>query len=155
MRWVFQDVRYGFRMLRANAGFTIAAILCLTLGIGATTAIFSVVNAVLLKPLPFRNPDQLVRVYTEFPQFPNGGLHRFWTSPPEYDELQRGLTSWQNLEAWAVGGANLSGGGTSEPIRVNVTNVTGGMLQMLGVTPLTGRVLTPEDDIPGVQPTAV
>jgi predicted permease len=150
-----QDIRYGIRTLRTNAGFTLAAVLCLTLGIGATTAIFSVVDAVLLKPLPFRNPDRLIRVYTEFPNFPKGGLRRFWTSPPEYDELKHGLNSWQSLEAWVAGGANLSGGGMSEPIRVTVTNLTGGMLQMLGVGPVAGRLLTPEDDVAGAGRTAV
>src|SRR5215471_9943107 len=149
MRLIWQDVSYGVRMLRSNLGFTLAAVLCLALGIGATTAIFSVVSAVLLKPLPYRNPDRLVRVYTEFPTFPKGGLLKFWTSPPEYDELKRGLKSWEALEAWVAGGANVSGGGTSEPIRVNTANVTGGLLQMLGVPPVAGRSLAAEDDVPG------
>jgi len=155
MHVVWQDIRYGARMLRSNPGFTAAAVVCMALGIGATTAIFSVVDAVLLKPLPYRNPERLVRLYTEFPTFPKGGLRRFWTSPPEYDELKRDLKSWDALEAWTVGGANLSGGGTSEPIRVPVTNVTGGMLQMLDVTPTLGRLLTPEDDVPGATRVAV
>jgi predicted permease len=155
MQVVWQDIRYGTRMLRSNPAFTAAAVLCMSLGIGATTAIFSVVNAVLLTPLPYRNPERLVRLYTEFPTFPKGGLRRFWTSPPEYDELKRGLQSWDALEAWTIGGANLSGGGTSEPIRVQVTNVTGGMLQMLGVAPTLGRLLTPEDDVPGATRVAV
>ena len=155
MPFVSADIRYGFRMLRSNPGFTVAAIICMTLGIGATTAIFSVVSAVLLKPLPYRNPEELVRLYTEFPTFPKGGLRRFWTSPAEYDDLKRGLKSWDALEAWTVGGANLSGGGTSEPIRVTATNVTGGMLQMLGVPPIAGRLLTPEDDVPGATRTGV
>jgi putative ABC transport system permease protein len=152
---VWQDIRYGAHMLRSNPGFTAAAVVCMALGIGATTAIFSVVDAVLLKPLPYRNPERLVRLYTEFPTFPKGGLRRFWTSPPEYDELKRELKSWDALEAWTVAGANLSGGGTSEPIRVPVTNVTGGMLQMLGVAPTLGRLLTPEDDVPGATRVAV
>src|SRR5215471_3015509 len=122
MHFVWQDIRYGTRMLRSNLGFTVAAVFCLALGIGATTAIFSVVRAVLLKPLPYRHPERLVRIYTEFPSFPKGGLLRFWTSPPEFDDLRRALKSWDGLEAWVVGGANLSGG-TAEPMRVNVTNV--------------------------------
>ena len=77
MHAIWQDVRYGVRMLRSNLGFTLAAVLCLALGIGATTSIFSVVSAVLLKPLPFKNPEQLVRVYTEFPTFPKGGFAAF------------------------------------------------------------------------------
>jgi predicted permease len=142
-------------MLLSNPGFTLAAVFCLALGIGATTAIFSVVSAVLLKPLPYRQPERLARIYTEFPSFPKGGLLRFWTSPPELDDLQRGLKSWEGLEGWVDGGANLSGGGTAEPIRVNVTNVTGGLLQMLGVPPSAGRLLSPEDDVPGGARSAV
>ena len=75
-----QNLRYGLRMLGKNPGFTAAAVLCLALGIGATTAIFSVVNAVLLRQLPYANADRLVRVFTEFPNFPNGGLRHFWVS---------------------------------------------------------------------------
>ena len=96
---MWYDVGYAIRMLASNRGFTLAAVLCIALGIGATTAIFSVASAVLLKPLPYRNPEQLVRLYTEFPTFPNGGLRRFWTSAPEYDDLKRGLNSWSALEA--------------------------------------------------------
>jgi hypothetical protein len=80
----FKDIRYAVRMLVSSPGFTAAAVLCLALGIGATSAIFSVVHAVLLRPLPYKEPGRLVRLYTEFPTFPNGGLRRFWTSPPEF-----------------------------------------------------------------------
>ena len=69
---------------------------------------FSLVNAVLLRPLHYRDPDRLVRLYTEFPNFPNGGLRRFWTSAPEWDELSRELQSFSSLDAWASGGVNLS-----------------------------------------------
>jgi putative ABC transport system permease protein len=84
MRFISPDIRYGFRILRSNPSFTVAAVICMALGIGATTAIFSVVSAVLLKPLPYRNPEELVRLYTEFPTFPKGGLKRFWTSEARF-----------------------------------------------------------------------
>src|SRR5579862_4213258 len=78
------DLRYASRALLAKPAFAAAAAICLALGIGATTAIFSVVNAVVLRPLPYAQPERLARIYTEFPTFPNGGLRRFWTSSPEY-----------------------------------------------------------------------
>src|SRR4051812_17392036 len=105
-----RDLRYAARMLFRSRSFTAAAVLCLALGIGATTAIFSIVNAVVLRPLPYREPDRLVRLYTEFPTFPGGGLRRFWTSPPEFLELRRDLKSWENLEAFTTNGVNLGGG---------------------------------------------
>lgn len=144
-----QDLRYGLRVLAANRGFAIAALLCLALGIGATTAIFSVTYAVVLKPLPFRQPDQLVRLYTEWPTWPKAPMKRFWTSPPEFDELKRELQSWQALEAWSTGGANLSGGGAAEPARITIASVTGNLIPMLGVAPVLGRSISPEDDNPG------
>src|ERR1035437_125730 len=134
-------------MLAKSPGFTAAAVICLALGIGATSAIFSVVHAVLLRPLGYRDPGRLVRLYTEFPKFPNGGLRRFWTSPPEYDELKRDLASWESLDAWSTGGVNL--GGAADPIRVTAASVTGGLFPSLGVSPALGRAITPADDVPG------
>jgi hypothetical protein len=95
-----QNIRYGLRMLARNPGFTAAAGLCLALGIGATTAIFSVVNAVLLRPLPYAQSGRMVRVFTEFPNFPNGGLRHFWLSAPEYFDLKRDTHSWEAFEGW-------------------------------------------------------
>jgi len=149
----FKDVRYSVRMLAKSGGFTAAAVVCLALGIGATSAIFSVVHAVLLRPLGYKDPSRLVRLYTEFPTFPNGGLRRFPVSPPEYDELARELHSWETLDAWATNGVNLAG--AADPIRVNSCAVTGGLLGSLGVPPEIGRLITPQDDIPGVAPTVV
>ncbi len=148
-----QDLRYGVRMLLQSPGFTAAAVVCLALGIGATTAIFSIVYAVLLKPLPYSQPDRLARIYTEFPMFPNGGLRRFWTSPPEFLDLRKYTHSWQTLDAWVTGGSNLAGG--NEPSRVTASFVSGGLLDALGVQPLRGRLLTPHDDENGAPLTAV
>src|SRR4051794_17592701 len=138
MQTLLHDFRYGVRILARSPGFTVAAVLCLALGIGATTAIFSVVNAVILRPLPYSAPEQLVRIYTEFPTFSNGGLRRFWVSPPEFLDLKRDLKSWESIEGWVNSGINLSGG--TEPIRVTASNVTGGMLSSLGTAPLMGRL---------------
>ena len=153
MSTFFKHLRYATRTLAATPGFTAAAIVCLALGIGGTTAIFSVVHAVLLRPLGYREPDRLMRLYTEFPKFPNGGLRRFWTSPPEYDELSRELESWESLDAWTMGGVNLAG--AADPIRVTSCFVTGGLFPSLGVSPAIGRAITPADDIPGAPQVAV
>jgi len=142
-----QDLRFAFRQLLKNPGFAGAAILCLALGIGATTAIFSVVNTVLLRPLSFGEPERLVRLYTEFPGFPNGGLRRFPFSQPEYLDLKRTATSWEAIEGWVNTGVNLAG--EQEPTRATASFVTGGMLKMLGVGPLHGRIITEMDDEPG------
>src|SRR5215510_5815527 len=148
-----QDLRYGIRMLLGKPGFTVVAVLTLALGIGANTAIFSVVYGVILKPLPYQQPEQLVRVYSEFPGFPGGGLRRFWISPPEFLDLQRDSQSWQSLEGWVNGGANLTG--SVDPIRVTASFVSGGMLESLGVTPTAGRSITPDDDKVGAPQVAV
>src|SRR5258708_2162724 len=95
-----RNLKFALRQLIKNSGFTSAAVLCLALGIGATTGIFSVVNAVLLRPLPYARPDELVRIYTEFPTFPNGGLRRFPFSQPEYLDLRRDAKSWEAIEGW-------------------------------------------------------
>lgn len=147
METLRQDVIFALRMMRKNLGFTTAAVLCLMLGIGATTGIFTVVHAVLLKPLPYSHPEQLVRVYTEFPTFPNGGLHRFWTSAPEFFDLRRDTHSWASLDAWATGTANLAG--KTQPVRVNGASVSGGLLATLGVAPFKGRLISQDDDITG------
>jgi len=142
-----QDIQFALRMMGKNLGFTTAAVLCLMLGIGATTGIFTVVNAVLLQPLPYSHSEQLVRVYTEFPTFPNGGLHRFWTSGPEIIDLKRDTHSWASLDAWISGGANLAG--TTEPVRVTAAYLSGGLLETLGVAPVAGRLIAQSDDVPG------
>src|SRR2546425_11194087 len=92
-----QNIRYGLRMLARNPGFTAAAMLCLGLGIGATTAIFSVVNAVLLRQLPYAQADRLVRVFTEFPNFPNGGVRDFLGSAPGDLGLKRDTKSLETV----------------------------------------------------------
>ncbi len=150
---LLQNLRYALRQLGRSGSVTAAAILCLALGIGATTAIFSVVDAVLLKGLPYSDSARLVRIFTEFPTFPNGGLRHFWVSAPELLDLRRDLKSWQQIEGWVIGSATISGNG--EPVRATQGYVTGGMFPMLGVQPLLGRFVTPQDDAPGTATVAV
>ena len=87
MQTFLQDLKYALRMLKKNPAFTAVAILTLAVGIGANSAIFSVVNSVLLRPLPYQQPGQLVRVYSEFPTMQ---LQKFWLSAPELLDIQRG-----------------------------------------------------------------
>jgi|tagenome__1003787_1003787.scaffolds.fasta_scaffold20982568_3 predicted permease len=147
METFWQDLQFAARMMRKNLGFTAAAVLCMMLGIGATTGIFTVVNAVLLRPLPYAHPEQLIRIYTEFPTFPNGGLPRFWASGPEFLDLRRETHSFSSLDAWATGGINI--GGKTQPVRLNGALVSGGLLNSLGVSPIMGRLLSESDDQPG------
>jgi putative ABC transport system permease protein len=141
METFIQDLRYAQRMLRKNLGFTTVAIVTLALGIGANTAIFSVVNAVLLRPLPYREPTQLVRVYSEFPTMQ---LRKFWLSPPELLDIQKEAKSWESIGAWAAGGQNV--GTNGEPLRVTSAGITRGLIDTLGVQPAQGRNFTAEED---------
>jgi len=150
-------LRYSLRTLARKPLFAATAILCAGLGAGATSAIFSVVNAVLLRPLPYAHSDRLVRVFTEFPKevssISNSGFRHFWLSPSEFFDLKRDTHSWDAMEAWVNTTANLAG--QDEPVRATVSYVTGGILEMLAVKPLLGRLLTPADDQPNLPATAV
>ncbi len=149
-----RDIRYAVRTLLRNPALAITAIACLALGIGANTAIFTVVNAVVLRPLAFKDPERLVRVYTEFPTYgSSGGFRKFWVSTPELLDLRRLTSSWEYLEAYTTTGVNLAG--SAEPVRVTASNVTGGLMPMLGVAPQIGRVLAPDDGVFGAPLTVV
>jgi putative ABC transport system permease protein len=154
---LLQDLRHGLRGMARNPGFTAVAVVCLGLGTGATTAIFSVVDAVLFRSLPYSQSNRMVRVFTEFPTEVSStsptGFHHFWLSPPEYFDLKRDTHSWDEFEGWANSTANLAG--NEEPIRAPVSYVTGGLLGMLGVQPVVGRLLSDDDDGPNVPATAV
>jgi predicted permease len=141
MQTFLQDLKYALRMLKKNPAFTTVAILTLAVGIGANSAIFSVVNSVLLRPLPYREPGQLVRVYSEFPTMK---LQKFWLSVPEMLDIQREAKSWEAIGAWAPGGQNV--GTESEPLRVTSAAITRSLINVLGVQPVMGRNFTEEED---------
>ncbi|MEN3326447.1 MAG: hypothetical protein V7638_1254 [Acidobacteriota bacterium] len=141
MQTFLHDLKYALRMLKKNPAFTTVAILTLAVGIGANSAIFSVVNSVLLRALPFRQPDQLVRVYSEFPTMK---LQKFWLSPPELLDIQREAKSWEAIGAWAPGGQNV--GTESEPLRVTSAAITRSLIDVLGVQPERGRNFSEEED---------
>ena len=115
---VMRDVRHGLRMLRRSPGFTAVAVLTLALGIGANTAIFSIVNGVILRPLGYPQPDRLMYLTTQFPSL---GFAEFWVSPPEYMEFRELNRSFSSVGAFTTGEANLIAG--DRPIRVRTANV--------------------------------
>src|ERR1043165_384149 len=110
MENLFKDVRYGMRMLTRNPAFTVVAVIALALGIGANAAIFSVVNAVLLRPLPYAEPDRLMMIReTKLPQFPE-----FSVSPGNFLDWQKQNTVFESMVAIGSGAFNLSDGGEPE-----------------------------------------
>jgi len=139
-----QDVRYGLRMLGRNPGFTAVAVLTLALGIGGNTAIFGVVNAVLLRPLPFRNSNQLVRIWAK--DMRNGSQHDV-ASYPDFADWAAENHSFQQLAAYSGRAYNLSGG--DRPERLRGSRISAGLFETLGVKPALGRDFLPEERQPG------
>src|SRR5262245_22899153 len=139
-----RDVRHAARMLAARPGFTAVAVLTLALGIGANTAIFSVVRSLLLEPLPFRDPERLVMIWeadAENPQRTN------ILSMPNYSDFRRGVKAFEESGIFEYLTFNLSGDGEAE--RVNGLRVSASAFRALGVEPLLGRTFTPVEDAPG------
>ncbi len=129
---LWADLRYAARALAKNPGFAAVSILTLGLGIGASTAIFSVVDAVLLRPLPYPDPQQIMRVWE---QAPDG--HRMEFADPNFDDFRAQNHTFSALAAYSAGLSSVSGG--SRPARVNVVAVSRGFFQTLGVEPFRGR----------------
>ncbi|MEK6408920.1 MAG: ABC transporter permease [Acidobacteriota bacterium] len=144
MENLLHDARYSIRMLRKSPGFTAVAVIALALGIGANCAIFSVVNAVLLRPLPFKDPEGLVRIWGKFDKV---GIPKNWISEPELLDLLEQNQSFENIAAYQSGGVNLTADG--EPVRVNSASVNASLFSVLGVQPAIGRTFLEEEDQPG------
>jgi predicted permease len=150
MENLLQDLRYGWRMLLQKPAFTIMAVLTLALGVGANTAIFSIVNAVLLRSLPYRDPDRLVRIFFNEPGV---GLRDVSFSKPELDDLQTRAGVFEDVSPIFEGSENLTGG--KQPERVDGVAGSFSYFSMLGVVPQIGRLFGPQDFAPGFAPLAV
>jgi putative ABC transport system permease protein len=145
-----QDVRYALRMMVRTPTVTIVAVLTLALGVGANTAIFSIVDAVLLRSLPYRDPDRLVRIFFNEPGVGLGDV-RF--SKPELDDLQTRADVFEDVTPIFEGSENVTGAG--QPERVEGVNGSFSYFSMLGVTPQLGRLFGPQDFAPGFAPEVV
>ena len=147
MRTFLADLRYGVRALFRVPSFAIAVIAVLALGIGANTAIFSIVNAVLLRPLPFEEPDRLVRLFHVPPQSTFPGMRRFSVSPANYYDWKRSATSFEAMAIYRFRQFVLTGTGNAEAVRAGAVGAD--FFQIVRTPPQLGRVFLPEEDQPG------
>jgi predicted permease len=145
-----RDIRFALRSLAKNPWFALVSVLSLAIGIGANTSIFSVANALLLRPLPYEDPGRLVILWNRSPGL---GIAQDWFSTAQYFDIKNGHSGFEQV-AIAIGGTyNLTGSG--EPERVGAIRVSSNLLPMLGARPALGRLLTREEDSPGLPATAV
>jgi putative ABC transport system permease protein len=142
----WQDIRFGLRMLRKNPGFTLIAVLTLALGIGANTAMFSAVDAVLIRPLPYLDAHRLVMIWDNTGR-PDSA--KFFSTPPEWNEWRRQNTVFTDIAATQPGQMTLSGDG--EPEELPGRKATWNLWSVLGVQPLLGRVFTEGEDTGGAR----
>jgi putative ABC transport system permease protein len=137
---MIKDLQFAFRQLLKQPGFTFIAVLTLALAIGATTAVLSLVNALLVRPLPYREPQQLVLLLQHFK---SQNLERIPVSPPEFKDYQTRARSFEKLGAFGYTSFNLAA--EDRPERITGATVTAGVLPLLGVSPIKGRFFQPEE----------
>src|SRR5579864_9538425 len=146
MTGLLQDVRYGLRVLSKSSGFAAVAVLTLALGIGANTAIFSVVNGVLLNPLPFPNAKRIVSLFQDKPDFSRGSI-----SYPNFLDWQRDNRSFEAIAAYRWADGSLTGSGQAE--EVDAQHISASFFPILGVKTILGRNFNPDEDRRGANPT--
>ena len=144
MQTLLEDIRYALRMLRKNPAFTVVALLTLALGIAANTAVVSIVNGVLLNPLPFPDPDKLVVLFESKPNFTEGSI-----SYPNFLDWKRDNHSFTSIAAYRSDSFSLTG--TDEPERIRGKMVSADFFSILGLKPLIGRLFTPQEDQLGAE----
>src|SRR5262244_3111792 len=155
METLMQDLRYGFRMLISKPGFTIVAVLALALGIGANTVVFSVVNGVLLRPVPFRDSDRLVLLWQRSPGL---NITQDWLSPAQYFDIKNGTDVFEQTAIAFVNTLNLTDltqQGDPRPERIGGARVSSSLFPLLGAAPLLGRAFLSEEDQPGSPRTVI
>lgn len=145
---LLQDLRYGARTLRKSPGFTLVAVMALALGIGANTAMFSVVNSVLLRPLPYTEPERLLKLYTSMPQFRDASI-----SYPNFLDWQQRSRSFEAMAAYRTTSFNLTGSANPERLRGEMASAT--MFPVLGIKPIIGRTFSVDEDRKGGAQVAV
>ena len=145
-----QDLKYGVRLLKRSPGFAALAILTIGLGIGANSAIFSVINGVVRRPLAYPQSERLMYVTSQFSQ---QNFQKFWISPPEYLDYKEHTRAFSEIAAYTTGAMNVSEG--DSPERVNAAFVTANMFKVLGVQPELGRAFSAEQDLPNTDPVVV
>jgi len=150
MNTLWRDIRYGLHMLVKTPGFTAVAVLTLALGIGANSAIFSIVNSLLLNPLPYRNSERLAIIWSHSP---GANVEKDWPSPGQFEAIKANSTVYEDIAI--VHGRSLNVGGLSNPTRAGAVAASSNLLPLLGAKPLLGRVFLPEEDEPGKTPTVV
>src|SRR5467141_4733675 len=141
---LWQDLRFAARMLRKNPGFTAVAVLTLAFGIGANTAIFGVVNAVLLRPLPFKRPSRLMMLFEGIPKL---GFPKMGFSAPDFAVFERAQKSFESVGVYQNKYFNISG--DREPERLMAARISSSVFPMLGAEPMLGRTFTGGEDAPG------
>ncbi len=150
MQTLIQDLRYSARMLMKNPSVTLVIVLSLAIGIGANTALFSVTNTLLLKPLPYAHPERLAILWLRSPGI---GIPQDWPSPGQYHDIRTQNHVFDETAIAIGGGYTLSG--TSKAIKVDGIEASSSLLPMLGVKPMLGRIFTADEDHPGKPDTVV
>ena len=146
VRTLLSDLRYALRVLFRTPSFTLAVVAVLALGIGANTAIFSIVNAVLLRPLPFEQPDALVRLFHEPPQNAFPGIHRFSVSPANFYDWKQTAQGFDSMAIYRFRQFTLTGGANAEAILAGAVGAD--FFAVVRAQPQLGRVFTADEDTP-------
>ncbi len=148
-RWLedlWQDMRFGLRMLRKNPGFSAVAVLTLALGIGANTAVFSVVEAILLRPLPYTDPSRLVEVFNSYNSSSVANFPKVGLSPGDFADWRGHVTLFLDMAAYTEDGDQFNMTGLGEPQRVRANFASSNLFPLLGIRPIAGRTFLPEED---------